>query len=158
MASSPNRRYLVGLDESEEAERALEYAFELAADTGASVTITHVVSPDEYAVVETEPLTDIDDAFEAGVVEGLVAARRQADTILENAVEWTAQNADGDIDVETVVLFGDPVDELIRAANSERATAILVGGRGQGSRPERLLGSVARDLVELSPITVTVVR
>lgn len=158
MTDHSHRRYLVGLDESADAERALRYVLELATDTGASVTITHVVSPDEYAVVDTAPLTDLDDAFEAGVVEGLVTARRQAGSILENAVELATEDVDGDVDVESVVLFGDPVDELVRVANAKGVSAIFVGGRGQSSRSDRLLGSVAKNLVELSPVTVTVVR
>nr|WP_049935682.1 universal stress protein [Haloplanus natans] len=58
---------------------------------------------------------------------------------------------------ETELLYGAPVRETTTFAESEGFDAIYVGHRGRSKRTERLVGSVAKGIVERTDCTVTVV-
>lgn len=58
----------------------------------------------------------------------------------------------------TVLLRGDPVDEIVAYADSHDADLIVVGSRGHGAIAGALLGSVSRGVLAESKRPVLVVR
>lgn len=52
---------------------------------------------------------------------------------------------------------GPPVDVLLRVANREGASVMVVGRRGAGGRPEPRLGSTAHEVIERAHCPVLVV-
>jgi nucleotide-binding universal stress UspA family protein len=62
------------------------------------------------------------------------------------------------IDVEAIVLEGDPADELIRYAEENGMDLIVMGTLGRTGIERLLLGSVAGNVVRNSKIPVMVVR
>ena len=67
-----------------------------------------------------------------------------ADDVLSGAL--ARARAAGADDIDTLVLHGDPVDELAGAASSRDVDLVVVGNRGMNSLSGRLLGSVPANL------------
>jgi nucleotide-binding universal stress UspA family protein len=62
------------------------------------------------------------------------------------------------VNVESVLLEGNPSDELIRYAEEEKMDIVIMGTLGKTGLDKLLLGSVAGNLVRHSKVPVMVVR
>jgi nucleotide-binding universal stress UspA family protein len=62
------------------------------------------------------------------------------------------------INIESVLLEGNPSDELIRYAEEEKMDIVIMGTLGKTGLDRLLLGSVAENLVRHSKVPVMVVR
>jgi nucleotide-binding universal stress UspA family protein len=147
-------KFLVATDGSGRSERALEHALAVAAAAGADLTVATVVDPD----VNEAPGSDRtgDGGAERRLIrESTEDAERRAERVLE-AAEGTA--AEEGLDVETHLLYGTPVEAIAGFAAAEGFDGVFVGHRGLSAAAERVLGSVAKGLVERSDVPVTVVR
>ena len=148
-------KYLVAFDGSDEAKSALAYAADLADALGASITVVHVVDPYVYEEGGLEPISTFADADERLIRESLVDAEQRGLDVIDDA---TALAEELGPDIETELLYGDPVPEITDYAQEKGFDAIYVGHRGRSGRTGMLLGSVATGIVERSTIPVTVVR
>ncbi|ARS90985.1 universal stress protein [Natrarchaeobaculum aegyptiacum] len=146
---------LVAVDGSEESERALAYATDVADAMDGSITVVHAVDPSVYDLGGMEPIASLADADERLVLENLEDAESRAMTVLEEAVDLAEELGS---DVEADLLYGDPKREIPNYAAEEGFDAIYVGHRGRSERVEVLVGSVAKTLVERADVPVTVVR
>ncbi|MFB6167543.1 MAG: universal stress protein [Haloferacaceae archaeon] len=142
-------RLLVAVDGSEQSDNALTHAVRLAEETDGSVTVAHAVDP-EVREVEAAPPDDGDRL----VVEDEEDAEARADRILSAAAETAGDR----VPVTTELLRGDPREALPDFAASEGYDGIVVGHRELPERQERVLGSVAKSLVERATVPVTVVN
>ena len=68
-----------------------------------------------------------------------------------------AEDGDG-LSIETELLAGRPARSIAAHAESVGADAIYVGHRGRSEKRERVVGSVARSVVDRASLPVTVVR
>ncbi len=148
-------RFLVAVDGSDEAENALSYAIEIADAVDGSITVVHAVDPAVYDEGGSEPISTLSDADQRLVLESLEGAEQRGIDILEEMVELAAER---DFDVDDELLYGDPSVEIPAYAEAEGFDAIYLGHRGRSERMERLLGSVAKVIVERASVPVTVVR
>jgi nucleotide-binding universal stress UspA family protein len=148
-------KFLVAADGSREADDALAYAIEIADAVDASVTVAYAVDPSVYDEGGSDPIATLSDADERLVVESVEDAEEHGLDVLEEAAESAA---DRGRDVETELLYGDPVETLTDFADDEGFDAIYIGHRGRSERTGLLLGSVAKDVVERATVPVTVVR
>ncbi|MFB6138893.1 MAG: universal stress protein [Halosimplex sp.] len=148
-------RFAVAVDGSSESDRAIDHAVEMATATGASLTALHSVDPDVYDLGGDEPPAGSADFEDRLVVESVEDAERRGERLLAAAVE---RAGDAGIDVEGELLYGDPVATIPDFAASEGYDGVFVGHRGLSDEHERVLGSVAKGLVERSSVPVTVVR
>lgn len=128
-------RLLVGIDGSPDADEAVG---ELARRRWLTGTVVRLVNVRERA----------DD----GAVDTHFALLR-AESVLRAA----------GLDVSTEIRHGEPVDELVAAAEDWRANCIVLGsyGLGRGSRisaPRTGLGAVSEALVGRAPFSIEVVR
>ncbi len=140
------RCIIVPLDESVLAEAALPYAETLAAGAGAALRL--------ISVVETEP---------AGLVGGLPEVRAYLERSAEEAREQylhrtVAALADRGLQATTRVLRGDPVDEILAAADEEADSVIVMATHGRGGMERWLVGSVADKVMRMSTRPVLLVR
>lgn len=135
---------LVPVDGSASSEAALDVACSVARESKGHVRVLHVCEPHVYLAgrrVHTGPEP--------------VAERRDEEALLQRAAEH-ARSYGLDVDVE--LAEGDPVDEILAAAERIGADTIVVGSRGTGGFARLVLGSVAERLMERSPRPVLVVR
>ena len=141
-------RILVPTDFSATADAALEYAFALAEQFGASIQLLHV----------------LDDPF---VFEGMSAEAYIAEApalrtaMLEDARERLRHRAaprDGVDNVETEVLFGHGARTIAEYAAERGVDLIVMGTHGRTGFAHLMVGSVAERLVRTAPCPVLTVR
>ncbi len=59
---------------------------------------------------------------------------------------------------QTILLFGDPAQQILKAAESNNANLIVIGSRGLSDLKGLWLGSVSHKVSNLSSINVVTVR
>lgn len=147
--------FIVAIDGSDPSDRALDHAIELAAATGGSVTLVHAVDPQVYEQPGTEPVTEREGIDQQLVLEAIDDAEDRGQRLLDETVDAIGM----EVTVETELLYGDPVEAISEYADHHDAVdGIVVGHRRLADQYERVLGSVAKGLVERAPVPVTVVR
>jgi nucleotide-binding universal stress UspA family protein len=136
-----NHRIVVGVDGSDEANTALEWALDEGLLRGAEVEVIHAfhLFPD---LSELAALTEQPD---------MVA---QADELLRKTVEPALATRPG-VKVTTEAVQGPPAGTLLDAASG--ADLLVVGSRGRGGFAGLLLGSVSQQCVHHAPCPVVVV-
>lgn len=148
-------QFLVAIDGSDAAENALEYAADVAGAMDADLTVVHAVDPSVYDQGGEEPIASLGDAGDRLVVESVEDAEERGLGLLDAAA---AQAEAQGHDVETELLYGDPVQAVSDYAKAEAVDAIFVGHRGRATRTDLMVGSVAKSVVERASVPVTVVR
>lgn len=129
---------------------ALEEAATLAARSGARLTIVHVYSPPRAATLSADMLASSPADLEAEVLGGLERPMSELRTEAEGIV--------GRERVETLLLAGNPAEEIARLATDGRYDLVVVGTHGRTGVKRLVLGSVAEHVVRTSPVSVLVVR
>ena len=142
-------RILVPTDFSATADAALEYAYVLAEQFGASIELLHVLD---------DPFVADGMAAEAYISEA--PALRSA--MLHDAQEKLRHRAIREerrgTPVETEVLFGHGARTIAEYAAERGADLIVMGTHGRTGFAHLLLGSVAERLVRTAPCPVLTVR
>jgi nucleotide-binding universal stress UspA family protein len=132
----PIKTILHPTDFSERAGHAFELAFGLAKDYGAKLIVLHVVSR-----------TDADSSIP------IQEYQEQLDTKLR----WlTVPNAP--IKVDSLLLYGVPAAEILRAAEENYCDLIVMGTHGEDTHGSVPLGSVAGEVVRKAHCPVVAVR
>ena len=134
-------RIVVGVDGSPGGSRALQWAVDLAVAAGCSVVAVHALGlldriGDDDRVPSQRHRTEIEACF---------------------TTEWCEPLANAGITTTRVLRDGNPVDVLLAVAEEESGDLIVVGSRGTGSFPERLLGSTSSQLAQRSTRPVVIV-
>jgi len=140
------RHVLVPYDGSEQADEALDFAFEEHPD--ATVSVLHVIDPVE-AGYSSQPT-----AF-GQAEEWFETAREEAETLLDGVRERAG--AEG-VAVDTTVEVGRPSRAIVEYADENDVEQIVMGSHGRSGVSRILLGSVAEAVVRRSPVPVTIVR
>ncbi|MFB6112782.1 MAG: universal stress protein [Halodesulfurarchaeum sp.] len=136
-------RILVPMDDSEMAQRALEYVLENHPD--ADITVLHVVGEPSPMMGKAMGLALEDDVEEA--------AEDRAKEVFDQARELAAEY---DVEITTDVRLGQPTRQILNRADD--FDVIVMGSHG-GSVTDRLfVGNVAQNVFRQSPVPVTVVR
>jgi len=138
-------RILVPTDGSDEGERAVAHALDLASVHGAAVHALYVVDTASYAGMPMESSWE-------GVGDLLRNDAKKAVAEVESLA------ADTDLDVATAVAEGSPSKEIIRYAEEDGCDLIVMGTHGRGGIDRLLLGSVAEKVVRGSSVPVLTVR
>lgn len=136
-------RVLVAMDDSEMAERALEFAIEAHPD--AEITVLSVVGVPSWFMGEAVGLS-----LSASVPE---AAAEHAKPILDRAREIAAKHDRG---IDTAVALGTPSRAVVERA--EGFDVVVIGSHGRTLSSRLLIGNTAETIARRSPVPVTVVR
>jgi nucleotide-binding universal stress UspA family protein len=141
-------RYLIATDGSEVSDTAVERAARDASALEASLEIVHVLTP------ETEL---VDGAL---VLPGEERAVEYGEQTLRRATELATETvADGaDLELTTELLAGRPAAAIADYADEADVDGIYVGHRGLSTEHERVVGSVAKAVVDKSTVPVTIVK
>lgn len=140
-------RILVASDFSAYSKRAVDYGAALAAQFKAKLVIVHVYSPPVVFVPDAViPMSAADmqrmlDSLQQGLDEDAAAAKKH-----------------GAVEVETLLLEGDPWHEIVRVAKDRGCDLIVLGTHGRGAVAHFFLGSVAEKVVRKAECPVLVAR
>lgn len=135
-------RILLGFDGSASAERALDFALDLARQYGAELHVLAAARPPDLGTeVEAE-----------AVIEQELRHYRSVLASVEERLR------SGPVKAHCELVVGHPTEQLLRYAETHGIDHIVVGNRGRSLFERLLLGSVARQVMAHSPCNVTVVR
>lgn len=129
---------LVGIDDSESAQKALEHAVELAQAVGATL---HVVT-----VVDSQA-----NPMKFGITE--VAELHRAKTTLVDRIA----NAIDDGDLTAEIRRGDPPDALLEYASEIDADLLVVGESEAGRLESAIFDGTTEQLAKRTQIPLTIV-
>lgn len=142
---------LVAIDGSDNSQRALDMAIDLAKQNSAKLSLVHVV---RHMQVPLNP----------GLMQEYEAMERQRQDILMKAGEQLVNlskhkaESQGLKDVVGDITSGDPAAGIDSTAKKNKADTIVVGRRGLGKESGKDLGSVARKLVNHTSVTCVIVK
>ena len=138
--------YIVGFDDTDASNRAVDFAARRAESSGGSVLVLYVLEWSPYSFLTNEELAERH------------ARRKEELTRAETLVEPVAERVRGTgVDCEALVRYGNAAELLCKLAEERGAVQILVGRTGDSAFKSRLLGSTVVTLAQASPVPLTVV-
>ena len=140
-------RIIVGVDDSDCGRRAALFAAAQAKRSGSELTLAYVVEWSPYTIYTHEEL-------EVRHKERDAEIERASSRILK---PLAAELETLGVTVDTVVRHGHVSRVLIELAREIGASQIIVGRRGRSRLAEIVFGSTASNLVQASPVPVTVI-
>jgi len=137
------QKLLLATDLSEASSSATDHAFDLAAQLGAELLVVSVIDPGSLLMP-------------CGRFRARMDQVRERQEELAQALVERGRGLG--IEVSFLVWAGDPGDQIVAAAEAERADMVLVGSHGRGAVGRLFLGSVSEHVVRNAPCPVLVVR
>jgi nucleotide-binding universal stress UspA family protein len=136
------QKILVPVDGSEHSKRALKEAIKVAKMTGGAITLLNVTpSGSSIASSHKQPNSEIlQNKNKSVLAEGQKIAETEG------------------ILVETLLLEGQIVHEIVKTAKEGHYDLIVVGARGLSKLEEIMLGSVSHGVTEIATCPVIVTR
>lgn len=146
-----SKKILVAIDGSPQSDKAAEEALRLAAASG-----TRFRSK-VYAmmVLSGSKAPSFTDFFPSIPVTEQVDWEEKRKRIFY-VVEKTA--AEAGVPLENVIVYGDPVEEILDYAEQEEIDVIVIGSSGKGRMKRTLLGSVSTKVALHARCSVYIVR
>jgi len=138
----PPERVLVGADGSQGSELAVDAAFDVGAETGATVHAVSILEPDLLG-------------FDVRSTEAASERERRDETVLSDV---RARASDRGVAVETAIREGGVAEMLNEYADDNDIDLVVVGTHGRTGIDRRLLGSVTENLVRSASVPVLSVR
>lgn len=156
------RCIVAATDGSDIADRAVDFAADLAEKFGADVVLLHVIAASTVASTGTGV------AYPAGDLRADLRVPRRVETTslpagLTDAANDVADKAKGRAEargarrVDTEIRMGDAAEMILSVAKERGADVIVLGKRGRGRLAGLLLGSISQKVAMLAPCTVIVV-
>jgi nucleotide-binding universal stress UspA family protein len=139
-------RYIVPIDGSRTALRALQHAIHNARGAAGMVYLINVEPAlDSYGMVPTY----------LSPRKHREATRSRAESVLAPAITMLKRSR---VPHESHVSWGEPADAIVRLARRVKGDSIVMGTRGMGAAGNLLLGSTATKVVHLAKAPVTLVK
>jgi len=136
------RKILIAYDTSAPADKAFEFALEIAGKFAAELIVLAVARlPEPPEAVETEAM--------------LERARQLYDRSFSGLL---AKAAAAGVDPRCEVKVGHPAEQIVHLADLEQVDMIVMGHRGHSGVKRWLLGSVSKRVMSYAPCTVCIVR
>ena len=140
---------LLATDGSKTADRAADFAAQLAKSTGATLWIVNVTDDLGMAPVQLDAFSRVEHVSRQEMIKSL------STQILARIKEQMEKRDAPAVHIES--RKGDVAQTIIELADEKHADAIVIGKRGHGKLAGLLVGSVAQKLVSLARVTVIVV-
>ena len=146
-----SKKILVAIDGSPQSDKAAEEAVRLASISGPRFK-SHIsallVLPKSDAPAVIDYLPE-DDSRKPVDVE---AIRKRMFYVIEKSAR------EAGIELESLIAYGDPVDEILKMAEAKESDVIVIGSSGKGLVKRTLVGSVSSKVAMQSHISVYIVR
>ncbi|MGI6091651.1 MAG: universal stress protein [Veillonellaceae bacterium] len=133
---------LVAYDGSRQSQKALEWAVDISAKTGAQITTVTVIKPPDFS-----PTGEIN--------EFMYDAEKYYQPLLDKVKKLGRNNGR---DINTILLRGNPAEAIVRYAEANDADLIVTGTRGMGGFKSLVIGSVAQKVVTYAKVPVLVIK
>lgn len=135
-------KILLPLDGSDLGQQAIPYAEKLAGRLGSQIKLVHVMGPHEnkYSNMHKLYLQKIAEAIEKGT---------------EQYAEKPGRDK---IDIESIILAGDPAQEIVDYANKENIDLIVMSTHGRTGITRWALGSVADRVLRATRKPLALIR
>jgi nucleotide-binding universal stress UspA family protein len=147
------RKIMVATDGSECSKKAVDKGIEFARLSGGTVYAVYVVSTAYISALDGNYLSSIDMySYWEAMHDALKKQGQQAVDYVKDLGEKKSVN------VESILLEGNPSEELIRYAEKENMDIVIMGTVGKTGLDRLLLGSVAGNVVRHSKVPVMVVK
>lgn len=147
MINNIYRKIMIATDGSEPVRRAVETAIEIAKISGAKLYAVYVIAYGGLLIPYPNDL-----GWEKAALEYFRTEGKEATAYVENSAK--AEN----VEVESLILEGSPVNEIVDFAEKNDIDLIVMGTLGRTGIQRFLLGSVAENVVRHSKKAVLVVR
>lgn len=144
------KKILVPIDFSFSSENAFRHALLTADKLGGDITIIHIVNPD-VAVIEV-PV-----AVEIAVNEQMKIANQKLHEITSKVLTQVMQLIENVPVVFTQLEVGNPFKVIDRYAKENKFDFIFMGTRGKHGAIDKILGSVASNVIKNAPCSVMVI-
>jgi nucleotide-binding universal stress UspA family protein len=137
---------IVGFDGTEPSHRAVTFAANIAAATGAKIHIVHVLEWSPYSFLTPQELED----RHRRRTEELTRAAQLVDPVLKD-LEARGIKASSDI------RYGHAAELICQIAEQNPDSQIIIGKTGSFALARRVLGGLVLALLQSSPVPLTVV-
>ncbi|NIP62371.1 MAG: universal stress protein [Nitrosopumilaceae archaeon] len=142
MKRSKYMKILVPLDGSENANKALIHACDLAKNYQSFITIIYIAE-------KPTPLNLLDKK------EYMKITKRFGKKILEKGKENALKRG---LDAKAILKEGNVADEIVEYAKNDNTNLIIMGRKGLGKATRFLIGSVSSKLTNNSPCSLLIVK
>ena len=136
------KRVLIGFDGSSQSEKATEIGLSLAQSLDSKVLLFAVARPPEPATM-VELSAMLDDAREHFQEKFRKVAQRAKDL---------------EVELETDIVVGHPVEQIVHRAEADRVDLIVLGRRGMSRFEKMIVGSTSEKVLRYAHCPVMVVR
>ena len=136
------KRILIGFDGSSQSEKATEIGLSLAQSLDSKVLLFAVARPPEPATM-VELSAMLDDAREHFVEKFKKVEQRAKDL---------------EVEFETNIAVGHPVEQIVHRAEADRVDLIVLGRRGMSRFEKMIVGSTSEKVLRYAHCPVMVVR
>ncbi len=145
-------KILVPTDGSKPARKSVEYAAELARQTGAALTLISVIDK-SYIIPKAMPVVKTKRMLMEPIEDYL---RQSCEAYLEDAARLCRKSG---IEPKKIVRSGRPAEEILKEAQKSKVDLIVIGSQGRSALKAVVLGSVTFGIINKeSKIPVLVVR
>lgn len=146
-----SKKILVAIDGSPQSDKAAEEAVRLAAQSGPKIK-SQVFAVLVLPSMKTPSFTDFFPAKPPTEQPDWEEKRDRLFYVVEKVAKET------DIELESLVVYGDPAEELIHVASERDCDVIVIGSSGKGRMKRTLLGSVSTKVALHAHCSVYIVR
>jgi universal stress protein A len=145
----PFKKILCPTDFSEPSYEALKVANELALHFSSELFVVHVVAP--VPLVPAAPTVPVTFNVLEYQQELEISSRKTLEGLVKKRVPEK-------IWVRTIVVLGDPADQIVKIADEEKVDLIVIATHGQTGWRRLVFGSVTEKVVRLTPEPVLTIR
>ena len=139
------KKVLVPVDGSEHANKALDFALDLAQKYSAEILVMTVV---HYPVIMEVP---------ENILAYYEMVKASYEKVLSEALEKVKTATPG-LNVTSKLMEGYPADMIIETAQEGKFDIIVMGRRGQGHLRHTFLGSVSDRVADQSPCALILIK
>lgn len=150
------KKILVPLDGSTHADKALDFALDLAEKYSSEILLLSVISPVPLPLM-TYPNTGMLPISPVAIDAYTKEVRENSEKILKQALE-KAKKTKPKLEVSMKLVEGRPSEKIIEEAKAEGIDVIIMGSRGLGGIKEFLLGSVSHRVADEASCPVLIIK
>jgi nucleotide-binding universal stress UspA family protein len=122
------------------------------------LTLLFIAQPESVLEWFQGPVSDVKDAPEKEREALSTAFAKGQDLLQQTRAALQDLIAEGPIQVETLIVPGDPAQKILETAEKKQVDLIVLGRRGLRPIRRALLGSVSRKVLDKSPYPVLIVK